>query len=302
MQAEFVKYIDDEANYEARKGFGYFLKCISKSKSVIFGATVIVLFLLVAVFAPQIAPNDPEAISLVERMQKPVFMGGTWKYPLGTDQLGRCLLSRIIYGARISMIVGCFSVFFSGLLGVVLGLLSGFFGGIVDDVIMRISEIIQAFPFILLAIAILSVLGSGIGNVIIVLAITGWVQYCRVVRSEVISVREKEYVEATKSMGLPVYKIIFGHVLPNVFSSVIIIASFSFASSIISEASLSFLGLGVSPTVPTWGQMISNSRDYIFTNAYMMIFPSLAVVLVVLGINIFGDWLRDYLDPKTTNY
>ena len=302
MQAEYVKYVDEEVNYEARRGVRYFLKCISKSKSVIFGATVIILFLLVAIFAPIIAPNNPEAISLVERMQKPVFMGGTWKYPLGTDQLGRCILSRIIYGARISMIVGCFSVFFSGLLGVVLGLLSGFFGGIVDDIIMRISEIIQAFPFILLAIAILSVLGSGIGNVIIVLAITGWVQYCRVVRSEVISVREKEYIEATKAMGLPVHQVIFGHVLPNVVSSVIVIASFSFASSIISEASLSFLGLGVSPTVPTWGQMISKSRDYIFTNSYMMIFPSIAVVLVVLGINIFGDWLRDYLDPKTTNF
>lgn len=286
-----------------KTGVKYFFKCLSKSKTAVFGAVIIAILVLMAIFAPLISPNDPRNIVLIERLRPPMWQeGGTSQFPLGTDSLGRCVLSRIVYGSRVSLIVGFLAVFMSGAIGVVLGMVSGYFGGLVDDIIMRLTDIMMAFPFVLLAIAILAVLGSGLQNVIIVLAITGWTQYARLVRSEVISYRSKEFVEAAKALGLPTSRIIFRHIMPNIMSSVIVVASFAFAGTIISEASLSFLGLGVSPDTPTWGAMISDAREYIYVGWWLAIFPGIAMVLTILGINLFGDWLRDYLDPKTLNY
>lgn len=302
-QPEFLFTEDDTIDRTVRKGFRYFVKCALKSKSAVFGFTVLFLLILCAIFAPVLAPHDPEAVDLSLYLMPPAWMeGGSISYPLGTDSLGRCILSRIIYGSRISLIVGFASVAISGAIGVILGLLAGYFGKLVDDIIMRIADVIFAFPFVLLAIAVLSVIGSGVANVVAVLVVSSWVTYARMVRGEVISTREKEYVEAAKAIGLPARTIIFKHIMPNIINSVIVIASFSFASSILSEASLSFLGLGVPAATPTWGGMISLARNYIYDAWWMCVFPGIAIALTVLGINILGDWLRDYLDPKIQNY
>ncbi len=302
-QPEFLFTEDDTLDQSVRKGFRYFCKCVLKSKSAVFGFAVLLLLILCALLAPVLAPHDPELVDLSLYLLPPAWMdGGSMAYPLGTDSLGRCILSRIIYGSRISLIVGFASVVISGVLGVALGLLAGYFGKIVDDIIMRIADIIFAFPFVLLAIAVLTILGSGVANVVAVLVVSSWVTYSRMVRGEVISAREKEYVEAAKAIGLPARTIIFKHIMPNIINSVIVIASFSFASSILSEASLSFLGLGVPAAMPTWGGMISLARNYMYNAWWMSVFPGIAIALVVLGINILGDWLRDYLDPKIQNF
>lgn len=301
--SEFLFTEDDTVDRSVRKGFRYFLKCVVKSKSALFGFAVLLLLILCSIFAPLIAPHDPEAVDLSLYLVPPAWMeGGSWDYPLGTDSLGRCILSRIIYGSQISLIVGFASVIISGAIGVVLGLLSGYFGKIVDDIIMRIADVIFAFPFVLLAIAVLTILGSGVTNVVAVLVVSSWVTYARMVRGEVISARETEYVEAAKAIGLPARIIIFKHIMPNIINSVIVIASFSFASSILSEASLSFLGLGVPASTPTWGGMISLARNYMYEAWWMSVFPGIAIAITVLGINILGDWLRDYLDPRIQNF
>jgi peptide/nickel transport system permease protein len=220
---------------------------------------------------------------------------------LGTDTLGRDVLARLVYGARISLAVGLSAVLVAGTLGVFLGLLSGYFGGFLDDVIMRIGDIQLAFPFILLAISILAVLGPGVDKLIIVLGITGWVTYGRLARSQVIYLREMEFVDAARAVGVRQWRVMGRHILPNLWGVVIVIASFSVASTIIAEASLSFLGLGVPPEVPTWGGMLSENREYLEIAPWLVVFPGLAISLTVLGINVLGDWVRDYLDPRMKN-
>ncbi len=308
MNTEFTNETDDQYLFHEEntidmtsdKGtFKHFVRSALRSKTAIFGFCVLFIMIICALFSPWIAPNDPYKVDLTLYLKPPVWMGGTWQYPLGTDSLGRCVLSRIIYGSRISLLVGSVAVLISGFIGVVLGLISGYFGKWIDDVIMRVADVFLAFPFVLLAIAVLTILGSGISKVIIILVVSGWVTYARLVRGEVISAREKEYVEAAKAIGLPARTIIFKHILPNCINSVIVVASFSFSSTIISEASLSFLGLGVSPDTPTWGGMISLAREYIFNAPWLAIFPGVAIAVAVLGINVLGDWIRDYLDPKT---
>ena len=298
---EYLFHEDNTIDMTSDKGtFRHFVKSALHSPKAVFGFAVLFVLILCAVFSPFLAPNDPYKVDLIQYLKPPAWMeGGSWQYPLGTDSLGRCVLSRIIYGSRISLLVGSVSVLISGALGVALGLISGYFGKWIDDVIMRIADIFLAFPFVLRAMAVLTVLGSGISKVVIILVVSGWVTYARLVRGEVISAREREYVEAAKAIGLPARTIIFRHILPNCINSVIVIASFSFSSTIISEASLSFLGLGVSPETPTWGGMISLAREYIFNGTWLAVFPGLAIALSVLGINLLGDWIRDYLDPKT---
>jgi peptide/nickel transport system permease protein len=225
--------------------------------------------------------------------------GGTRSFPLGTDTLGRDILSRVIYGARISLAVGFTAVAIAGMLGITIGLTSGYYRGRVDDVTMRLAEIQLAVPFILFAIAILAVLGPGLKNLILVLGITGWVTYARVVRGQVLSFREKEFVEAARCVGAGDLRIMFRHILPNTFASVIVIGSFAVAATILAEAALSFLGLGVPPSTPTWGGMVADGREQILTNRWWMyLFPGVAIMLTVLAINAVGDWLRDYLDPR----
>lgn len=301
IEDEYLFHEENVIDMTSDKGtFKHFVRSALKSKSAMFGFVVLLILIFCAVFSPYLAPNDPYTVDLMMHLKPPAWMeGGSWQYPLGTDSLGRCVLSRIIYGSRISLLVGTVAVVISGILGVALGLISGYYGKWVDDIIMRVADIFLAFPFVLLAIAVLTILGSGISKVIIILVVSGWVTYARLVRGEVISAREREYVEAAKAIGLPSRTIIFKHILPNCINSVIVIASFSFSSTIISEASLSFLGLGVSPDTPTWGGMISLAREYIYNGTWLAIFPGIAIVISVLGINILGDWIRDYLDPKT---
>ncbi len=298
---KYLFHEDNVIDMTSDKGsFKHFVRSILKSPNAIFGFIVLAMLIICAVFSSFLAPNDPYTVDLTLYLRPPAWMeGGSWQFPLGTDSLGRCVLSRIIYGSRVSLLVGAASVMISGMLGVVLGLVSGYYGKWVDDLIMRVADIFLAFPFVLLAIAVLTVLGSGISKVIIILVVSGWVTYARLVRGEVILAREREYVEAAKSIGLPARTIIFKHILPNCINSVIVVASFSFSSTIISEASLSFLGLGVSPDTPTWGGMISLAREYIFNGTWLAVFPGIAIAVSVLGINILGDWIRDYLDPKT---
>ena len=224
--------------------------------------------------------------------------GGEWGYPLGTDHLGRDILSRLIYGSRISLLVGITSVIIAGCLGVSVGVITGYYGGRLDALMMRLVDIQLAFPFILLAISVIAVLGAGLRNVIIVLGVARWMEYARVVRADVLTVREREFVVAARALGAANRVIIPRHVLPNVLTPIIIVATFSVATNIITEASLSFLGLGVEPTIPTWGSMLADGRAYIGRAWWLTTFPGLAILFTVLSINILGDALRDHLDPR----
>jgi peptide/nickel transport system permease protein len=265
----------------------------------------VIIFLLVlvaAVAAPWVAPNDPNAIKLIQRLKPPGYVnGGGITYWLGTDSLGRDVLSRLVYGARVSLTVGLSAVVISGIVGLLVGLLSGYFGGRVDDVFMRICDVQLSFPTILLALTIMAVLGSGLDKLILVLGLTGWVQYGRIVRSQVLSIKNDEFVLAARATGERQWRILFQHILPNIWSPVIVIASFTVASNIVAEASLSFLGVGVPPSVPSWGTMLADGRQYVGVAEWLTIPAGLAISLTVLSINIMGDWLRDYLDPRLKN-
>ena len=274
------------------------LRSLVKRKLALAGVLIVLAAVLTAVFAPLLTQFDPEQIEIKDRLKPPGWEDSDGNvHVLGTDTLGRDVFARLVYGARISLLVGLSAVFLSGSIGVLLGLFSGYSGGVLDDVIMRIGDIQLAFPFILLAISVLAVLGPGVWKLIAVLGFNGWVQYGRIVRSQVVSLREKEFVEAARSYGSSPGRIMFRHILPNVWGAVIVIASFSVASTIIAEASLSFLGLGVPPEVPSWGGMLADSREYLEIAPYLVIFPGFAIALTVLGINVVGDWVRDYLDP-----
>ncbi|MBL8132009.1 MAG: ABC transporter permease [Anaerolineae bacterium] len=268
---------------------------------------ILALFILgvvifMALFASAISPADPNRQSLVERLMPPLTRDeatGQMRFLLGSDGLGRDLWTRIIYGAQISLAVGVLAVAVGGLFGTSLGIIAGYFGGRVDDFIMRLADIQLAFPFILLAIMVLVVLGPGVWNLVPVLGIGQWVTYARIARGQTIAQREKEYVEAARCIGASNLRIMVRAILPNVLAPLIVIASFNVASAILAEASLSFLGLGVPPTVPTWGGILNESRDQILAGKWWpAFFPGLAIMLTVLSLNILGDWLRDFLDPR----
>lgn len=272
------------------------------SGAALAGMTILLLVVIAAVAAPWIAPNDPFAIRLIQRLKSPGYSDSAGAiYWLGTDALGRDVLSRVIFGARVSLIVGVSAVALAGTVGLLLGLVSGYFGGLVDDIIMRIADIQLSFPTILLALTIMAVLGSGLDKLILVLGLTGWVQYGRIVRSQVLSIKEDEFVLAARATGEKPWQILFQHILPNVWSPVIVVASFTMASNIVAEASLSFLGVGVPPSIPSWGTMLADGRQYVGVATWLTIPAGLAISLTVLSINILGDWLRDYLDPRLKN-
>lgn len=256
------------------------------------------LVLLAALFPQALSPHEPFQQNLGVRLQPPAWLdGGSWTYPLGTDQLGRDILTRIIYGARISLAVGFSAVAISGLLGVILGLLAGFYGGWVERLITRLIDTQLAIPRILLAVSIIAVLGQGVTNVILVLGFAGWMTYARVVRAQVLSVKAKEYILAARCLGATNRSLMLRHILPNVTSPIIIIASVSVAANIILESSLSFLGLGAGVTAISWGTMLADSRSYITTHGWLPTFPGLAIMYTVFAVNLFGDWLRDYMEP-----
>lgn len=262
----------------------------------VIGLGLLASMTALALLAPWLALADPLQGDLARRLTPPAFFANG--YFLGTDQQGRDILSRIIFGARVSLLVGAVSVIVAGTIGVVLGLISGYFGGLTDDIIMRVADIQMSFPFLALAIAIVAVLGPGLVNLIIVLGVAGWILYARVVRGEVLSVRERDFIIAARVMGAPHLRILARHILPNVMAPVTVIATFAFAQMVITEASLSFLGLGVPPPEPTWGSMLSDARGYLQVAWWPATFPGLAIMLTVLGINLLGDWLRDVLDPR----
>jgi peptide/nickel transport system permease protein len=291
-------------------------RSLRRSRLGMMGILILAIIALAAVLAPAIAPHDPYQGSLNVSRQCPAFttcpnLGGsfartgaargTLEYPLGTDPNGRDVLSRIIYAAQISLIVGVTAVVIGGTVGVVAGLVSGYYGGWVDSVIMRIADVQLAFPFILLAIAIIAVMGGGLLNVIIVLGIGSWVPYARIVRGQVLSAKGQEYVLAARTLGALDAAILFRHILPNVVTPAIIIATFGVAAAIIGEATLSFLGLGIQAPTPTWGNMLADGRAYVSSAWWLATFPGLAIMLTVLSINVIGDWLRDYLDPRLRN-
>jgi peptide/nickel transport system permease protein len=250
--------------------------------------------LLAALAAPLLAPHDPILADFVQSLKPP----GTEGHPWGTDQLGRDLLSRVLYGARIALFIGFCTVLLTAVVGGVLGLLAGYFGGWPGTVVMRLADVQLSFPFILLALTINAIVGLGLRNIIISLAAAGWVVYARVVRGEVLSVKQREFVHAAAALGLGRGRILFRHILPNVLPSIIIVASLQFSQFIVAEAAISFLGFGVQPPTPAWGSMLSESRDFLYVAWWLAAFPGAALALTALGINLVGDWLRDVLDPK----
>jgi peptide/nickel transport system permease protein len=302
MQAESISEPAEVALIRPTRTRSQFLRRFLRSKAAIVCAIILLIVAVAALAAPWIAPNDPFAIRLIHRLKPPgtVTSAGS-VFWLGTDTLGRDVLARLLYGARVSLIVGLSAVLISGTIGLLLGLLSGYFGGIIDDVIMRIADIQLSFPTILLALAIMAVLGSGLDKLILVLGLTGWVQYGRIVRGQVLSIKEDEFVLAARATGERSWRILFQHILPNIWSPIIVVASFSVASNIVAEASLSFLGVGVPPSIPSWGTMLADGRQYIGTAEWLTIPAGLAISLTVLSINILGDWVRDYLDPRLKN-
>ncbi len=265
----------------------------------LLGLAVLVVSVVLAALAPALAPADPARNDLLARLTPPMWLdGGSWQHPLGTDTLGRDVVSRMLYGARVSLIVGFSAVVLAGALGVGLGLVAGYYGGRLDDALMRLGDVQLAFPALVLAIAVLAVVGSGLGNVVLVLGVTGWVTYARIARGETLSLRHREFVESARALGARDAGILWRHVLPNVLPSITVVATFSVARTIIAEASLSFLGLGIPPPAPSWGAMLDEGRNYLTTGWWLALFPGLAILAVVLGINVVGDWLRDALDPR----
>lgn len=274
-----------------------FFQRFARSRRAVFGGLFLLLVALGAVLAGQLAPADPELPNISYRLQVPTAAQGA-KYLLGGDGLGRDILSRILFGARISLVIGLAAVVLAGTIGMLLGLLAGYYGGKVDEVIMRLADIQLAIPTILLAIALVGILGPSLRNLILILGITGWVIYARTIRGVVLSVRERQYIEAARTVGADDWRIVFRHVLPNVWTPAIVIASQQVGSMIILESALSFLGLGVPPPTPTWGGMIADGRSYLSTAWHVTTMPGLVLMSTVLAVNFFGDGLRDVLDPR----
>ncbi len=274
------------------------MRSLRRLRFLAVGAAIVGVAVACAVIAPLLAPSDPYAQSVGNRLIPPVWdTGGSWTHPLGTDPLGRDILSRIIYGARISISAGALAVAVSMVLGVLTGLLAGYFRGTVDAVVSNLVDVMLAFPFLLLALAAVAALGPGFGNMIVVLGLTGWPVYTRVVRAETLKYREREFILAARALGLGSFRILRAHVLPNLVNTIIVMASLEVARMIILESFLSFLGLGIQPPTPSWGAMLGEGRVYMLTHWWLATLPGAAIFVTTLGINLFGDGLRDLLDP-----
>lgn len=261
--------------------------------SLLAGAVAAALLVSSAAFAPQLSPHDPDAQELSADLSPP-----SASHPLGRDKLGRDQLSRLLYGARVSLEVGTVTVAVSLLIGVLLGAAAGFIGGAVDFWIMRLVDVLLAFPGILLAVAMSAVLGPSLGNVIIALSVLGWTGYARLVRGEVMVLRRREHVEAAAALGVPSAKILVRHIMPLLAAPLAVQATFGMAGAIVAEASLSFLGLGVQPPTPSWGAMVNEGRHFLLVAPHMTLYPGLAILITVVGLNFLGDGLRDWLDVR----
>ncbi|MEE8552349.1 MAG: ABC transporter permease [Desulfobacterales bacterium] len=270
-----------------------------RNKTSVAGLIVVAGFVLAAIFAPSLSPHDPVEISLYDQLKPPAWKdGGSDKNILGTDDLGRDIFSRIIYGARVSLTVAVVSVGLAFVLGTLLGSISGYYKGALDNVIMRIMDIILAFPYLLLAIVVVAFLGPSLQNAMIAISITYVPRFARIVRGSVLEEYEKDYVMAAKAVGARDWRIIFIAILPNCLGPLIVLTTLSFASAILDAAALSFLGLGAQPPTPEWGAMIASSRSLILRASWVMTFPGIAILFAVLGFNLLGDGLRDALDPR----
>lgn len=283
-----------DLQYKKSKKEQSFMRKLLRNRFAAFGLFVILLLMITAIFAPLFATHDPYEMDVTNTLLGPGDSG----HLLGTDSYGRDIFSRIVYGARISLVVGIAAVLFGAVLGSSLGLVSGYFGGKTDTIIMRIMDGMMAFPFILLSIVLMTVLGQGLVNVILAIGISNIPGFARVVRGQVLTVKESEYIEVTRSLGAKHGRIIFKHVVPNSVAPLIVYATMGVAGAIISEASLSFLGLGVQPPTASWGSMLQEGKNFLVLNPELATISGLAILITVLGINLFGDGLRDALDPK----
>jgi peptide/nickel transport system permease protein len=284
-----------------RRGLRFgLLRSLVRSKGGFFGIIVLAAMVFSALFAPWVALHkDPNSQLMPERLQPPVWEAkGSWDHILGTDHLGRDVWSRIVYGSRVSLVVGLAAVTFSAFVGIGLGLLAGFIGKIVDNIVTAIMDTQLAMPRLLLAIVVAALLRPSLLNVVLVLGISSWVQYARVIRGETLSIRERDFVDAARVTGCSNGRILVHHVLPNTLSSMTVIATLQFAAVVLLEASLSFLGLGVPANIPSWGTMLADGRAYLGTAWWLAVLPGMAIMMTVLGVNLLGDWLRDYMDPR----
>lgn len=275
-------------------------RALRRSPPALAGALVLLLVVCCALFAPLVAPMSPTAQTLLARLSPPSLTKPTGGigYLLGTDRLGRDVLSRIIYGARVSVFVALLGVGISATIGVTLGLIAGFVGGVVSTLIMRLTDVVLSIPFLLLAIAVVAVLGPSLMNLILVLGFTRWIRYTRVTFAQTLSLKETEFVQASRALGARSSRLLLRHIFPNTLAPIIIIGTLELGLMVIFEAALSFLGLGVQPPTPSWGSMLAEGRDYVATAWWLGVFPGLAIMLTVLAINLLGDWARDVLDPR----
>jgi peptide/nickel transport system permease protein len=268
-------------------------------KAGFFGLLIVTLFVAVALLAPVIAPHNPSDQVLLDRLIPPFWQhGGSFNHILGTDQLGRDILSRVMYGSRVSLLVGVSVVAIAGAVGTTIGLISGYFGGRVDGAIMRVVDTQGAFPGLLLALLILAAVGPSVHTVIIVLCLDGWLMYARVARGTVLSLRQTAYVEAAEIVGCKPRRVMFRHIAPNLTSPILTVAVLEFARIILAEAVLSFLGLGVQPPQMSWGLEIAEGQDYVYSAWWLVTFPGIAIAVTVLGVNMFASWLRVAADPQ----
>jgi len=249
---------------------------------------------LLVAFAGVLFPAGTDVMDLAARLQPPRF---TLPHPLGTDPIGRDVLSRVVYGGRISLLVGLVSVALSAAIGILLGLLAGYYRATVGAVLMRFADVQLAFPFILLAITVIAIIGPGLWKLIAVMVVSQWAQYARLVRGQVLALREREYVQAARALGANDRRMMFRHIIPNAIGPIVVLATLNVANNILLESGLTFLGLGVDPQVPSWGGMLADGRTYLQTAWWVSVFPGIAITLTVLGFNLLGDWFRDRLDP-----
>lgn len=279
------------------------LRKMRGNKMILFSSMILMITIIVGAFANFIVPFSPYNQDLDSRLKPPLWRDKEERvHFLGTDHLGRDVLSRVIYGIRVSLLIGILAVTISAIFGIVLGLIAGFYGGIFDDVIMRIADVQLAIPLILLAIAVIVVLGSSVKVLILVIGLTQWMAYARMVRGETLSLREKDFVMSGYAVGASDLRIILRYIFPNTLASLMVLITLNMALVIVLEAGLSFLGLGIQPPEPSLGTMLSESKDYLSRAWWLSTFPGLTIMIIIMGINLFGDGLRDVLDPRLENY
>jgi peptide/nickel transport system permease protein len=273
-------------------------KRVTGHTGLLFGVGVVLLLVIVAILAPVLAPHDPYAQTLANRMVKPVFMGGTWEHPLGTDHLGRDYLSRLIYGARVSLLIGAVAAFISGVIGTAMGVAAGYFGGKVDAVVTFMINVRLAMPVVLVALAVVAILGGSLQVVIGVLGLLLWDRFAVVMRASTLQVRRREYVAAAQAVGASTTRIVLSEIMPNIANNLIVIVTLEMAHAILLEATLSFLGLGVQPPTPSWGLMVSEGKNMMLFEPWLVLIPGIVLFVLILAINLMGDGLRDVTAPE----